>query len=44
MPEKPTCTVAPLSAETWPAFEDLVQRHNGIFGWLLVHLVPPRRA
>jgi hypothetical protein len=25
-------TTAPLSAETWPAFEALVQRHNGIFG------------
>ncbi|HET8717007.1 MAG TPA: GNAT family N-acetyltransferase [Nocardioidaceae bacterium] len=25
-------TVAPLSPETWPAFEALVQRHNGVFG------------
>ena len=24
--------VAPLSSETWPAFDALVQRHNGIFG------------
>jgi GNAT superfamily N-acetyltransferase len=24
--------VAPLRAETWPAFDALVQRHNGIFG------------
>ena len=25
-------TIAPLSPETWPAFDALVQRHNGIFG------------
>jgi GNAT superfamily N-acetyltransferase len=25
-------TVQPLSADTWPAFADLVARHNGIFG------------
>ena len=25
-------TLAPLSPETWPAFDALVQRHNGIFG------------
>ena len=25
-------TVTPLSPETWPAFDALVQRHNGIFG------------
>src|SRR5437764_8726591 len=25
-------TIAPLSPETWAAFEALVQRHNGIFG------------
>ena len=24
--------VRPLTAETWPAFDDLVMRHNGIFG------------
>lgn len=24
--------IAPLSTETWPAFEGLVERHNGIFG------------
>lgn len=24
--------VAPLSPQTWPAFEALVERHNGIFG------------
>ena len=24
--------VSPLTAETWPAFDALVQRHNGIFG------------
>lgn len=24
--------IAPLSPETWPAFDALVQRHNGIFG------------
>ena len=24
--------LAPLSPETWPAFDALVQRHNGIFG------------
>lgn len=27
-----TFQVAPLTAETWTAFEALVQRHNGIFG------------
>src|SRR3954447_16427978 len=27
-----TYTIAPLSPETWAAFEALVQRHNGIFG------------
>ncbi|WP_147917469.1 GNAT family N-acetyltransferase [Ruania zhangjianzhongii] len=26
-----TFDVSPLSTETWPAFEALVQRHNGIF-------------
>src|SRR3954449_9437558 len=25
-------TIRPLSVETWPAFADLVARHNGIFG------------
>ena len=25
-------TIAPLTSETWPAFDALVQRHNGIFG------------
>ncbi|MDZ5660462.1 GNAT family N-acetyltransferase [Nocardioides sp. zg-1308] len=25
-------TIAELTAETWPAFDDLVLRHNGIFG------------
>lgn len=25
-------TIAPLSPTTWPAFESLVERHNGIFG------------
>ena len=25
-------TIAPLSPETWSAFDALVQRHNGIFG------------
>ena len=25
-------TIAPLSPQTWPAFDALVQRHNGIFG------------
>ena len=24
--------IVPLSPETWPAFEALIQRHNGIFG------------
>ena len=27
-----TLEVSPLTAETWPAFDALVQRHNGIFG------------
>jgi GNAT superfamily N-acetyltransferase len=25
-------TIWPLSADTWPAFADLVARHNGVFG------------
>jgi GNAT superfamily N-acetyltransferase len=25
-------TIAPLSPEAWPAFDAMVQRHNGIFG------------
>ncbi len=25
-------TIRPLSADTWPAFADLVARHNGVFG------------
>ena len=25
-------TIRPLSADTWPAFAELVERHNGIFG------------
>ncbi len=25
-------TIRPLSANTWPAFADLVARHNGVFG------------
>lgn len=24
--------IKPLTPETWPAFDDLVIRHNGIFG------------
>ncbi|SDE27026.1 N-acetyltransferase [Auraticoccus monumenti] len=38
---------APLSAETWPAFDALVQRHNGIFGgcWCTYfHPDSPERA
>lgn len=27
-----TFDISPLSSETWPAFDDLVLRHNGIFG------------
>ncbi len=36
-------TSKPLSAETWPAFARLVEKHNGIFGgcWCIVfHLAP----
>lgn len=29
---EPTYTIASLTPQTWPAFEALVQRHNGIFG------------
>lgn len=39
--------IAPLSAETWPAFDALVQRHNGIFGgcWCTYfHPDSPERA
>ena len=32
MAQDPAYTIAPLSPETWPAFEALVTRHNGIFG------------
>lgn len=31
MTTEPTFTIAPLSTETWPAFDALVVRHNGIF-------------
>ena len=24
--------IGPLTPETWPAFDELVMRHNGIFG------------
>jgi hypothetical protein len=27
-----TFEIMPLTVETWPAFDALVQRHNGIFG------------
>jgi GNAT superfamily N-acetyltransferase len=27
-----TFEISPLTAETWPAFDTLVERHNGIFG------------
>ena len=41
--------VRPLSVETWPAFEDLAKRHNGVFGgcwctWFHCHPDPPERA
>lgn len=32
MASESSYTIAPLSPETWPAFDALVQRHNGIFG------------
>lgn len=32
MAHEPAYTVVSLSPATWPAFEALVQRHNGIFG------------
>lgn len=36
-PAAPTYRIEPLSIDTWPAFEALVERHNGIFGgcWCL---------
>jgi ribosomal protein S18 acetylase RimI-like enzyme len=40
-------TSKPLSAETWPAFARLVEKHNGIFGgcWCIsFHLVPEDRG
>ncbi|XAS75638.1 GNAT family N-acetyltransferase [Dermatophilaceae bacterium Sec6.4] len=40
-------TITPLSTETWPAFDALVQRHNGIFGgcWCLwFHPDSPERG
>ncbi len=35
--------IKPLTPETWPAFDDLVIRHNGIFGGCYCICVPPRR-
>ncbi len=32
MESKTAYMIAPLGADTWPAFDALVQRHNGIFG------------
>lgn len=32
MGAQPSYDIRELSAETWPAFDDLVVRHNGIFG------------
>lgn len=32
MSNQPSYAVTTLSPETWPAFDALVQRHNGIFG------------
>ena len=32
MADPSSYTVVPLSSETWPAFEALVERHGGIFG------------
>ena len=35
MPAKPSTddlTIRPLAPDTWPAFADLVARHNGVFG------------
>lgn len=36
-PVVPSYRIEPLSSETWPAFEALVRRHDGIFGgcWCL---------
>lgn len=41
--------IRPLDAETWPAFADLAERHNGVFGgcwctWFHCHPEPPERA
>ena len=33
-------TVRPLAPATWDAFADLAERHNGVWGRLLVHVVP----
>lgn len=35
-------TIRALTPGTWDAFAALVERHNGIFGGCLVHLLPPR--
>ncbi len=40
--------VQPLTAHTWPAFADLAERHNGVFGgcwctWFHCHPDPPDR-
>ena len=32
MPTESSFTIAPLSPETWSAFDAMVERHNGIFG------------
>jgi len=40
--------VEPLTPQTWPAFADLAERHNGVFGgcwcvWFHCHPDPPER-
>ncbi len=32
MNEKAALTVRPLADDTWPAFADLAERHNGVWG------------
>ena len=36
-------TIKPLGPDTWDLFAGLAERHNGVWGRLLVHVVPSRR-
>lgn len=31
--------IKPLDATTWPDFARLIEANNGVWGWVLVHVV-----